>query len=566
MYLLPTPKKLEIKEGTLQKKTVLTKNLCNDPRIEKALEKLPCDGNGIEMEIHCGKGKKEGYTLDIQNDKIELVGENAAGVFYGIQTLRQLLEQEIVPCMVIEDTPGFEYRGFYHDITRGKIPTVETLKKLIDQMAYYKMNSLQLYIEHTFPFKELGQHAEKNGYLTPEEIKEIDDYCYENFIELIPSIATFGHLYELLEQEPYRELREIIDFQADQLYWVQRMQHHTINPTDERSIEIVKSMIDQVTPLFRSNFFNICCDETFDLENGVHKGQDIGRIYIDFVKKIIGHMQSKGKTVMMWADILLKYPEVIEELKEDVEFLNWDYCAEPAEDAFKKIGDMMYTQIVCPGTSTWARLVENVEVGAKNILKLGEYGYKHHAKGMLVTNWGDFGNPCSLELSMHGLVLGAAKSWNEDTCLDGSFEDSINRLLYKNPNAVCVLKRLSELQTKMDWSLLSLCYSNCIYEKKFDVCYPTKEIILYVKENCLKIIKELENQRWECDEYRQEMLLTAEGILVMAELFAKLAGYKIERESDPENWLNRYSEKWMQKNKASELFRIQDMFHTLIVQ
>ena len=108
MYLLPTPKKLEIKEGTLQKKTVLIKNLCNDPRIGKALEKLPCDGNGIEMEIHCGKGKKEGYTLNIQNDKIELVGENAAGVFYGIQTLRQLLEQEIVPCMVIEDTPGFE--------------------------------------------------------------------------------------------------------------------------------------------------------------------------------------------------------------------------------------------------------------------------------------------------------------------------------------------------------------------------------------------------------------------------------------------------------------------------
>ena len=52
----------------------------------------------------------------------------------------------------------------------------------------------------------------------------------------------------------------------------------------------------------------------------------------------------------------------------------------------------------------------------------------------------------------------------------------------------------------------------------------------------------------------------------MAELLAKLAGYKIEWESDPENWLNRYSEKWMQKNKASELFRIQDMFHTLIVQ
>ena len=77
------------------------------------------------------------------------------------------------------------------------------------------MNSLQLCIEHTFPFREFGDHVEKNGYLTPEEIKELDDYCYENFIEFIPSIATFGHLYELLEQESYRDLRELKDFKEE---------------------------------------------------------------------------------------------------------------------------------------------------------------------------------------------------------------------------------------------------------------------------------------------------------------------------------------------------------------
>ena len=58
--------------------------------------------------------------------------------------------EEQVPCLHIKDKPDFKYRGFYQDVTRGKIPTVDTIKKLIDTMAYYKLNSLQLYVEHVF--------------------------------------------------------------------------------------------------------------------------------------------------------------------------------------------------------------------------------------------------------------------------------------------------------------------------------------------------------------------------------------------------------------------------------
>ena len=289
MYLLPQPQKIDIHSGFLTNRTFCITNTCSDPRIAKALQKLPCNETGIPLEISVLSGNREGYTLEITEHQITILGESAAGAFYGIQTLRQLLEQEKIPCLTITDFPGFEYRGFYHDVTRGKIPTLKTLKQLIDDMAYFKMNSLQLYIEHTFPFKEFGDYVEKNGYLTPEEIMELDDYCYENFIEFIPSIATFGHLYELLEMDKYRDLQELENFTEDQLYWFHRMGHHTIDPTNPRSIEIITSMIDQFLPLFRTNKFNICCDETFDLKKGKHKGQDTGKLYIDFVKKITGH-------------------------------------------------------------------------------------------------------------------------------------------------------------------------------------------------------------------------------------------------------------------------------------
>lgn len=563
MYLLPKPQKMELHSGFLSNNTFLVKNSCQDPRIEKALQKLPCREAGTLLEIFDhGKGG-EGYRLEIEQEKITITGEGPAGIFYAIQTLRQLLDNKNVPCLTITDFPGFSYRGFYHDVTRGRIPTLETLKGLIDQMAYYKMNSLQLYVEHAFPFKEFGEYAKKNGYLTPEEIMALDEYCYENFIEFIPSIATFGHLYELLQQEQFKDLQELEGFTEDQLYWYQRMAHHTIDPTDPRSIEIIKSMIDQYSPLFRTNKFNICCDETFDLQNGKHKDQDTGRLYIDFVKKIVEHLQSKGKQAMMWADILLQHPETIHELPENVEFLNWAYSAEPGEEQFMTFEKINRSQIVCPGTSSWSRLVEGIDIGSQNILKLAEYGYKYHAKGMLNTNWGDWGHPCSIELSMHGLVLGAAVSWNEDTRKDEYFTDSINYLLYKNGKAVYYLSILDEVNKKIDWNRLACCYSNCIYEKKYDIPFPTIDAVKKAQKECSEILDGLNTQTWILDEYRQEILLAAEGLIVMAELYGKLAGYQLENYSDPEKWLEKFSSKWMEKNKSSELFRIQDMFTVL---
>ena len=563
MYLLPQPQKTEIKAGFLQENSFCIKNFCTDPRIEKALLKLPCSQSGIPLEISNREGTTEGYTLEISEQKITITGESAVGVFYAIQTLRQLLDSGQVPCLTITDAPDFPYRGFYHDVTRGKIPKIETLKALIDQMAYFKMNSLQLYVEHTFPFKEFGDHIEKNGYLTPEEIMELDDYCYENFIEFIPSIASFGHLYELLQQENYKDLQELENFEEDQLYWHQRMAHHTIDPTKERSIELVKSMIDQYLPLFRTNKFNICCDETFDLTNGKHKNQDTGKLYIDFVKKIIAHVQSHGKQVMMWADILLQHPETINELPEDVEFLNWDYGAEPKEEHFAIFDNLKCTQIVCPGTSSWSRLVEGIDIGSQNILKMCDYGYKYHAKGMLNTNWGDYGNPCSLELAMHGLVLGAAKSWNISTDQDAYFTDSINYLVYKNNQAVHYLSILDQLHNKLNWNKLAYCYSNCIYEKQFTVPYPALDDIQQTFDLCSNILETLQEQTWTRDEYRQEIMIAAEGLMVMAQLYAKFAGYEVKQHSDAEQWLKKFRAKWLEKNKESELFRIEEMFTVL---
>ena len=557
------PKKIEKQDCFLKSKSIRLTTEITDERLLNALSKLPISENGAALEIFFEENAKEAYSLKVEAENIVIKADSSAGVFYAIQTLRQLFENENVPCCYIEDEPDFKYRGFYHDITRGKVPKTETIKRLIDDMAYYKLNSLQLYVEHTFEFKEYADIIDRTGYLTAEEIKELDDYCKMNFIDFVPSLALFGHLYELLQKDEYKHLRELEGFVEKEVYWEDRMNHHTIDPTKDESFEIIKSLIDQYVVNFSSDKFNICCDETFDLENGRHRNEDTGKLYVDFVTKIINYLESKGKTVMMWADIILNHPEYITALPEKVELLNWDYWDKPDENKFKTIRDSGKTQLVCPGTTTWNRFCEDYEMEIINISKMAEYGYKYGAEGMLNTNWGDWGNPCSIELAMFGLVLGAAKSWNVSTEIDDAYTSKVNSLLYKNNNASGYVKRLSASHAFTNWCNFVKLYSNILCNDNFDIAFPTKDELDGVITECFEIIDNVKNDNWSNERYKKQLILAAEGMAVMAELLSRHAGYETDRKTDTEQWLKKYHIAWLEDNKESEFKEIEKMFLTL---
>lgn len=560
IHLIPSVKKLTLGAGALARKAVCCGDVNLDSRILAAVRKLPCDSAGVPLQITVAGETGEGYVLDIEEDAVSIVSEGPAGAFYAVQTLRQLFARETVPCLHIEDKPDFAHRGFYHDATRGKIPSVETLKQLIDRMAYYKLNSLQLYVEHTFAFEEYRQLHETTGCLTKEELLQIGDYCRENFIEFIPSLSTFGHLYELLELPQYRHLRVLKDFEAPRNFWASRMAHHTIDPENPESIALIKSLIDQYVPCFESEWFNICCDETFDLKIYDGMGRDSGELYVTFVKQIIEHVRSKGKKVMMWADILLKHPETIGQIPSDTCFLNWNYRPEPPEEKVLQLAQSGRTQIVCPGTTSWNRLCERVDVEEQNICRMAEYGYRHGAVGLLNTNWGDWANPCSLETAMYGMVLGAEKSWTVATPVDDAFYDRVNALLYENENGMCYLNALSDLHNMVSWQDLCRAYFERRYGEVPKKPWKAPNDITAVQQAYTALAEKLAAETWTQDEYRQEMLLAAEGVCVMAELLAKLAGLPVCRVTDTHSWLARYREKWLQKNKAQELPRMEAVF------
>lgn len=405
--------------------------------------------------LKSGEEQSEEYRIKVDSERIILEGASSSALFWAVQTLLQIItiEGSIIPCLDIHDYPDFRHRGFFHDVTRGKVPKISTLKTLIEKLAAYKINELQLYIEHSFAFKCIPELWTGKDPLTSEDILELDHYSRLFHIDLIPSLASFGHLYELLRLKRFEHLNEL-NVNASLLphnLW-DRMAHYTIDPSNNESFELIQSMIDEYLPLFSSKFFNICCDETFDLGKGKNRDRadngGIGLVYLDFVKKLIALVKRHGKIPMLWGDIVLNHPELIRELPADVVFLNWGYNADVKDDSTRIFSEANVRQYVCPGTQGWSRFAYDIESASSNIRKMVEYGYKYKAEGVLNTDWGDCGHVNPFSGLLHGMILGGSLSWNSESYgTNSSFDHAVSILEWgdKSGNLYRLLRDLGSL-------------------------------------------------------------------------------------------------------------------------
>jgi len=530
------------------------------------------------------------YKLNVRDNLIEIMGNGKEGLFYGIQTMRQLIRNGLsaIHCVEIEDYPDFENRGFYHDITRGKVPTLETLKELADRLSFYKINQLQLYIEHSFAFRKHSEIWMDSDPVTAEEILVFDEYCRGKNIELVPSLSTFGHLYHALISESFRHLNEYEEIPDRPFLWTDRMSHYTLDSCNPMSLQFVRDMIDEFVPLFTSDKFNICCDETFDLGQGRNKSlaDEIGKgkLYLYFIKNIIEHVKSHKKTVMMWGDILLKHPEVLKDVPEDVILLNWDYSPGAQETGVRLIAETGLSQYACPGVHGWNKLVNDMDAANKNISAMISHAAKYHAQGILNTDWGDFGHVNFLANSIPGTIFGAGLSWNAED-LGKPSDEEISKLEYgdRTGRIVPLLRELSR-QPIVEWDTIMLWYYSSIGMDVEHYGYKDHHVkkMLGGEENKIKSaynkICELERELSALttsifEERKQditELLVSADGLALLQALLLVIKknflGQKDtglifnpkELAEKLEYWFTGYKKAWRGRNKESELFRIKD--------
>jgi hexosaminidase len=438
--LLPAPRNLTVDAGTYTLASsrlivALPALLFEAKLIQKALnaagaawEIVAHSGGvpaGLTLFVDSTLGKPEGYRLKITPEAITIRGADAAGVYYGCCTLRQLLEQygRELPCLTIDDSPDFPARGVMLDISRDKVPTIDTLNMLIEKFASWKLNQLQLYTEHTFAYRAHQEVWAEASPLTGQQIMELDVLCRQHHIELVPNQNSLGHMERWLKFDRYREIAEAPDGFMSR--WGEWSDPTTIDPSDPRSLELISGLYDELLPHFSSGMFNVGGDEPWELGQGKNKAavEEKGhRVYLEWILKLHELVKARGKRMQFWGDIIMEEPGLVPELPKDLIAMEWGY--EGTHDfaghckLFAQSGIPFY---VCPGTSSWNSLVGRTENMIENLSVAATCGLANGAIGYLITDWGDRGHWQPLSVSYAGFAVGAAFSWCYETNKDADF-------------------------------------------------------------------------------------------------------------------------------------------------
>ncbi len=388
MHLLPQPRLIKYTRGTCPSST------------------LP--GIAIDLSVD----HPQGYRLQITPSEIEIAARSQTGVFYAQQTLKQLRSQsrDALPCLEIHDWPDFPVRGVMLDISRDKVPTLTTLFSLIDLLADWKINQLQLYTEHTFAYSAHRTVWQNASPLTGADIQLLDAYCRQRFIDLVPNQNSFGHMERWLRHAEYSHLAEAPD--GAETPWGFRWQGpFSLCPTDPRTIDFLAGLYQELLPHFTSRLFNAGCDETFDIGQGRSKSEcdrlGVHRVYLNFIQRVNRLAESNNKQMMFWGDVILHQPQLIAELPGNVIALEWGYEANHPFDqegaAFAAAGIPYY---VCPGTSTWNSITGRTDNAIANLKSAARSGQRHGAIGYLITDWGDNGHLQYQPTSYLGFLAG----------------------------------------------------------------------------------------------------------------------------------------------------------------
>src|SRR5574344_1963134 len=306
----------------------------------------------------------------------------------------------------------FEARGYMLDISRDKVPTMATLRLIVELLERFRYNQFQLYTEHTFAYSAHRSVWEHASPMTASEIRELDALCRSRGIELVPNQNSFGHLERWLVRPEYNRLAELPKGGAPLPWGGFKKDPTTLCPTDPGSLRFLAGLYDELLPNFTSKLFNIGCDETFDLlGNGrsaaAVKEKGEGRVYLEFLKSAAALARDRGRRPMFWGDMILRHPELVPELPPDLIALDWGYeGCHPFNIEARRFRDAGLTFYVCPGTSAWNSLAGRVENMRENLAAAERAGREAGAAGYLVTDWGDGGHWQPLAASLPGLILG----------------------------------------------------------------------------------------------------------------------------------------------------------------
>ena len=332
---------------------------------------------------HPGPDSREAYRLKIAPSGGEIEATSSAGLFYAVETLRQLIEggdrDAVLPEVEIRDWPALAYRGTMIDMSHGQLPTEDEVKRHLDFLARWKANQYYFYSEASI---ELDGYPLLNpgGRFSKPQVKRIVAYGRERHIDVIPFLELYGHLHDLLRVELYSDLGAY-PHAAE------------LDPTNPKVTALLADWAGQLSDLFPSPFVHVGFDETWQIENAAKKhggGITPAELFADQLSKVAQLFEQRGKTVMAWADIVVKYPAIIDRLPRRLIPVAWAYEAQP--DIKKWLDPLVARRLphfIQTGVANWKEIALDFDLTFANIDNFLAAGRKSGTMGMINSVWTD---------------------------------------------------------------------------------------------------------------------------------------------------------------------------------
>jgi hypothetical protein len=367
----------------------------------------------------------EGYLLVIDQHETTIIGATGAGVFYGVQTFKQLLPlpgtSRVLPTGTIRDWPAMQYRGIDDDLSRGPFPTLAFQKHQIRVFASFKINIYSPYFEHTLLYPEHPLAAPPGSSLTQVEAAELVTYARQYHVTIVPEQEAFGHLHHVLKYDLYADDAET-------------PHGHVLAPGQPGTLPLIKDWFTQIASEFPSPFIHIGADETFELGAGrTHdevQQKGYGTVYVDFLKQIHDTLAPLNRRLLFWGDIGDANPDAVAGLPKDMIAVPWSYGVSPSYDKliepFSKAGIETW---VAPGDSNWNEVYPVAKTALWNIQGFIRDGQRLGSAGALTTVWNDDGEGL-FNMDWYGVLFGAVAAWQPGESSIAIYQDSYGEIFH----------------------------------------------------------------------------------------------------------------------------------------
>jgi hypothetical protein len=392
-----------------------------------ALDPLPTPGE------KAGPDSRESYSIKVTPQGVEVEGRSSAAVYYGVQTLIQLVEgtgaEARLPEVEIHDWPSLPYRGVMVDTSHGGLPTEAEAKRQMVFLARWKNNQYYLYSEASIElegFPILSPEAQ----FSPDEIRRIVAYGRERHIDVVPCVELYGHLHDLFRVERYADLA-ILPHGSE------------FDPRNPQVATLMKSWVEQLTALFPSRFFHIGFDETREARVAVAPDKDLpATLYQEQFRLVSGLVREHGRTLLVWSDMFAQYPDLIPLIPEGTIIVPWGYDRTVYEPYWKPFENSPLQRFVATGVSIWDQVAPNFDRSFDNIDAFLSTGRQHGISGLINTLWTD-DVAVLFRPAYPGMAYGAAAAWQADPVNRSTFFSEYARVMYGESAAAEVASGLA---------------------------------------------------------------------------------------------------------------------------